>query len=371
MQLTREQVIGYRVAAQQLDRSARSVGGLAVLDIGVQESAGEQARLSFDARLPTTPPTDLFGPGAALALVWSLRGAPHVHRRRDLDTLTRALYPLSEADATQRLNETGPSVRRAGIPALEQFTTAVTAMRAVVGRPMAKGAASTAVTKALPEPMRRKCRACRTSHISDPAMRVSALAAGLELQPETSPPVLQPRTAAQQVSAPDLAALAALARAYLTLLGPATPGQVAGYLAARRADVERAWPKALAEVQIGATTAWLPEERLGALRGASRPELVRLLGAFDPYLQARDRDLMVADQALHKVLWPVLGRPGAVFVDGDVVGTWRPKASGAKLRLDVTAFAPLAPDVWEQVDAEAGRVAAVRGYDTVAVHRTE
>ena len=42
-------------------------------------------------------------------------------------------------------------------------------------------------------------------------MRASALAAGLELQPEHVAAGAEPRTAAQQVSAPDLAALAALA----------------------------------------------------------------------------------------------------------------------------------------------------------------
>ena len=122
-----------------------------MLDIGVQDSAGEQARLAFDARLPNTPRSDAYGPDQSLALVWSLRGAPYVHRRGELDELAGALYPLSEADAAQRLNETGPSVARAGISALDQFTTAVEAMRDVVRKPMGKGAVSTAVTKAIPK----------------------------------------------------------------------------------------------------------------------------------------------------------------------------------------------------------------------------
>ncbi|MDQ6851341.1 MAG: winged helix DNA-binding domain-containing protein, partial [Actinomycetota bacterium] len=63
MDVTREQVIAYRVAAQQLDRSAAKLGDLAVLDLGVQDAAGEQARLAFDARLPDTPPVDAVGPG--------------------------------------------------------------------------------------------------------------------------------------------------------------------------------------------------------------------------------------------------------------------------------------------------------------------
>ena len=87
--------------------------------------------------------------------------------------------------------------------------------------PTAKGAVSTAVSKAIPAAMLRNCRACGTSHISDSAMRASFLAAGLELQPDTSPPVLQRRKGARLASKPDPKALTELVRAYLTLLGPA------------------------------------------------------------------------------------------------------------------------------------------------------
>lgn len=367
MKVSREQVIAYRIEAQQLHRTGTQARSLAVLDIGVQDAAGEQARLAFDARLPKPPREDLFGPDSSLALVWSLRGAPYVHRRGELNALARALYPLSEADAAGRLNETGPSVQRAGITALDQFRTAADAMREAVRKPTAKGAASTAVTKAVPKVMRRECRACKTSHISDSAMRSTFLAAGLELQPDTSPPVLQRRKGARLASSPDLKALGTLLRAYLRLLGPATPVQVADYLGARRADVDQAWPDDLVEVQVGKAKAWLPPECSKLLASPPDADLVRLLGAFDPYLQARDRDLIVPDKAVQKALWPVLGRPGAVFVDGEVAGTWRPKASGKKLTLVVEEFAPLPAPVREQLEAEAERVGAVRGYDTVAV----
>ncbi|MDQ2750019.1 MAG: winged helix DNA-binding domain-containing protein [Actinomycetota bacterium] len=367
----RDQVIAYRVAAQGLHRTGRSVGKLAVLDIGVQDASPELARLSFDARLSSPVPADGIGPKEPLALVWSLRGAPHVHLRADLDAVARALYPLSEADATGRLNETGPSVGRAGIPALEQFDLAVDAMRAVVRKPMGKGAASTAVTKRLPDVMGRNCRGCHAVHISDSAMRPAALAAGLELEPGTAPPVLHRRTGSKVVKQVDVRALHRLIKAYLSLLGPATQADVAGYLDARRADVAEVWPDGLEEVSVDGQVAWLPAGQADELTAAPPPEVVRLLSAFDPYLQARDRALIVPDKALHKVLWPVLGRPGAVFVDGEVAGTWRPKSSGKKLTLKVEAFAPLPPSAWKQIEAEAQRVAAVRGAADVTVSRVE
>lgn len=377
MKTTRRQVIAYRVAAQGLHRdAAAAVRDLGVLDIGVQEAMGHPAALAFAARLPLSvpvgPPDVAIGPGHRLALAWTLRGAPHVHHRRDLDLIGRVLWPLSEADAVGRLNESGPSVQRAGISALEQFGLAVDAMRSVVTKPTTKGAASTAVTKMLPPPMRRDCRACKTKHVSDSAMRAAAPAAGLEIEPGTAPPVLVPRAGATLPDAPDAAAVAQFAVGYLTYLGPADVGEFAGYLEARRADVATAWPdEALVEVPVEGKRRWLPEGQLAALRSAPAPDVVRLLGPFDPYLQARDRELIVPDKTLHKLLWPVLGRPGALFVDGEVVGTWRTKASGKKIMITVDASAPLPATVWKHVETEAERVAEARGASDVTLKRAD
>ena len=375
MDVSREQVLAYRVAMQGLHRSGSAVGELGVLDLGVQEAMGHPAALAFAARLPASvsvAPGDLaIGPGHRLALAWTLRGAPHVHRRRDLDAVAAALWPLSEADAAGRLNESGPSVRRAGIPALEQFRLAVDAMRDVVTSATAKGTASTEMTKRLPAPMRHDCRACKTRHVSDSAMRCAAPAAGIETEPGTAPPVLVPRPRAKLPSGPDPKAVAALARSYLTYLGPAGVGEFAGYLEARRADVQDLWPDDLVEVSIAGRPAFLAEQHLSALRRSPAPELVRLLGPFDPYLQARDRELIVPDTSVYKTLWPVLGRPGVLFVDGEVAGTWRTKASGKALTITVEAFGPLPPTVWTQVDAEAERVAEARGAADVRVIRAD
>jgi len=374
MKTTRSKVIAYRIAAQGLHRdAAKGVRDLGVLDIGVQEAMGHPAALAFAARLPVdvaVGPTDVaIGPGHRLALAWTLRGAPHVHRRGDLDALARALWPLSEADATGRLNESGPSVTKAGIPALEQFQLAVAAMREVVTVPTAKGTASTEVTNRLPKPMRHDCRACKTQHISDSAMRAAAPAAGLELEPGTAPPVLVPRDGAQLPSEPDPGAIRELATRYLTYLGPAAVGEFAGYLEARRADVATAWPNDLVEAFVDGRPAWLPEAQVDALRGAPPVAgLVRLLGPFDPYLQARDRDLIVPDKAVQKILWPVLGRPGVVLVDGEVAGVWRTKTSARKLAVNVEAFAPLPPRVWKRIEAEAIRVGEVRGASQITVN---
>ena len=113
----------------------------------------------------------------------------------------------------------------------------------------------------------------------------------------------------------------------------------------------------------------LPGERIDALRSAQETELVRLLGPFDPFLQAGDRTLLVPDTTVHKALWPVLGRPGVLLVDGDVLGSWRSTATRTRLTLAVEPFAPLPQRVWTQVEAEAARVGEARRLKDIAVTR--
>lgn len=363
MQLTRQQVIAYRVASQGLLRDGSSVDELAVLDFGVQDTSGS-ARLSFDARVrrPVASPDSL----ALTATVWTLRGAPHVHRRTDLDRLAAALWPLSDADALNRLLASAP-LRKAGIGGLDAFTTALAGLRKIVTAPMGKGAASTALTRATPDGLHRYCRACKATHVYELILRFPTLAAGVELEPGTSPPVLVPRAKAVVPDAVDVKALQDLVRTYLRLLGPGTDADVADYLGARRADLAKVWPDDLVEVDVEGRSGWLPADAAKAARRPRKPRLTRLLGGFDPYLQARDRDLIVPDKAVQKTLWPILGRPGVLFVDGEVVGTWRPKSAKARLQLHVEAFAPLPPAIRREVDAEAERVGAVREATDVDV----
>jgi winged helix DNA-binding protein len=370
---SRAQVLAYRAAAQGLHRDTAAPHDLAVLDIGVQEAMGHPASLAFANRLTpgarVKPDAVAIGPGHRLVLAWTLRGAPHVHRRAELNSLAAALFPLSEDDARARLGETRSSIEQKGMSALDQLGHAVAALRDVVTAPTDKGTASTQVSARIPAQLLRPCRACGTSHVSDPTMRTAALFAGLETEPGTSPPVLLPRKGATSPSQADVAALGELAHAYLRLLGPATVGDFAGYLQARRADVAEVWPGDLVDVDVDGRPASLPSDRVDALREAPAPDVVRLLGPFDPYLQARDRDLIVPDKAAHKVLWPVLGRPGAVLADGEIVAAWRPKTVGKKLTITVDAFGAMPKGVWSQVQDEAQLVATARGAADVAVKR--
>ena len=68
-----------------------------------------------------------------------------------------------------------------------------------------------------------------------------------------------------------------------------------------------------------------------------------------------------------KDLWRTLGRPGAVVVDGEVLGTWRPKTSGDQLTVTVDLWRRPTTRERSKVDEGAERLASFRGVDLKAV----
>ncbi len=85
------------------------------------------------------------------------------------------------------------------------------------------------------------------------------------------------------------------------------------------------------------------EADIDQLRADGPSPTLRLLGPFDPYLQLRDRELLVDRAADRKDLWRTLGRPGAIVADGEVKGTWRPRTSGKKFTVQA--------DLWHDLSA--------------------
>ncbi len=354
--VTRSEVLGFRVRSQQLDRESGSLADTAVLDIGVQDTGPDGARWALAAR-GVAPPPEHPPPEEELATVWTLRGAPHVYRRADLPGVAAATAPFSDADAGKRIFDAAAPLRAAGIPNLVALDVIAGAMRSIVTAPMVKGEMSTRLTAVLDEPYLRSCVPCGAVHAHEQAFRLAALRAGLELEPGTSPPVLRPVPGL--VPADEVPERLDVVRAYLRLLGPATPALVAGYLDAPVKEVRARWPADAIEVDVEGERRWLLEADLDRL-GPPTPG-VRLLAPFDLHLQARDRSLLVGDPARAKDLWRTLGRPGGVLVDGELVGSWRARRNGSGVDVAVT--------VWDGADAaprgavgeQAERLAGVRG----------
>jgi hypothetical protein len=364
--MRRSEVMAYRIHAQQLDRPRRRrpPTDAAIFDFGIQDTGRDGASWALVNRgVPISSPTEL-EQSADVALAWTLRASPHYYRRDELFDAMVATSPLSEKDAVKRVIGAAKPLQEAGISTREGLAQVATELRAVVSKPLVKGEVSTRLTPRLAEPHRRHCTACQATHAWEIPFRISALYAGLELEPGTSPPVLRrvpewprrtPGPAEEPLTAPKhLQPI----RNYLRFLGPATPQDVAVFLDSAVAEIKAHWPEDAVEVKVEGQTRWWLED---AKPDDHDPDLVRLLGPYDLLLQARDRKLVVPDAQRHKALWPVIGRPGAVLVGTEIVGSWRPRASGDKLSLRLELWDTVNKKVRGAVEEEAGRLAAHRG----------
>ncbi|MFB8228965.1 DNA glycosylase AlkZ-like family protein [Cellulosimicrobium sp. NPDC055967] len=387
--VSRTAVLAARWHAQQLDRApgtAASPADVAVLDLGVQDTGPDGAAWALAVRgapaaRPGTLPPDL-------ALAWTLRGAPHVYRRADLGDVAVATAPLSEADAAKRVFDASKPLRAAGVAVLDALRTEARLERELVVDPTVKGDLSSRLSPRLPEPHLRWCRSCGATHSYEQTFRLAALQAGLELEPGTSPPVLRrvpgldpPLYGRLGVEAePRLDVV----RGYLRFFPAASVQDVAGFLDAPVKDVRGRWPDDAVRVDVpdadpGARPVdrWALADDVEQLAGAAArlrdaragagTPVVRLVGPYDLYLQLRDRATLVPDAARAKDLWRVLGRPGAVLADGEVVGTWRPRASGRRLTVLTDPWVSWDAGLADAVGEQAERLRAFRDAASVTV----
>jgi hypothetical protein len=160
------------------------------------------------------------------------------------------------------------------------------------------------------------------------------------------------------VPPPDVDALDArleLARRYLHIFGPATSQAFvrwAGIASRQGVAAFEALRGSLTPVRTPVGDAWILTRDEPTFRAARGPEApARLLPSGDTYflLQGADRELLVPDADRRGELWTPRVWPGALLVEGDVVGTWR-RSQGT---LAVQAWRRLSRAARDAVEAEA------------------
>jgi hypothetical protein len=360
VQVDRDQVMAYRVAALGLaERVKDRPGDLPLLDLGVQEYTPGSLQVGLAARTSAELDDD------RLVMVWAARGAPHLHRRRELRALAEALWPVSDADATARIqSQQIPEGMKLGI---EAFTATAEAMHKIVTRSIPRGEASTAVSKMVPRSLTYDCKSCKARHIAGNVWQHASFAGGVLVESRGKDATLGPIKNWRGVVSENKG-FDRLIRLYLRMLGPATPVEVAKYFGSSTAEIKKVWPDDLAEVTVDGRKRWLPADAVDDLSGARKASGVRLIPPMDALLQARDRDVLVPDKKHQKELWRILGNPGALLVDGEIAGVWRSKMSGRKrVDLTVTPFGSLSAKNRKAVETEAAEVARARAVPDVTV----
>ena len=146
-----------------------------------------------------------------------------------------------------------------------------------------------------------------------------------------------------------------LARRHLHVAGPSTPASY-GQWAGLRSGHAKATFADLADELVPVTTpvgsGWILASDEPSFRADPDPPApARLLPSGDSYwlCWGADRDLLVPDAAQRARLWTSRVWPGAVMIDGEIIGTWRRSGHAVTIR----PWRDLPATVHDAVEAEA------------------
>jgi hypothetical protein len=371
--ISRRDLLRFRVRRHQLDRPPGTARSRLpdILDYGIQDTGGDGAAWALAIR--GAPP----GRGG-IVLAWTLRGAPHAYRRDDIRDIAVATAPYTEDDASKRVFTASKPFRAAGLPILDAMRTMADHQRRIVTKPPVKGEVSRCLAQDLDDTFLRWCNPCQAIHPYEQLFRLPALQGGLVLDWDTSPPVLRRLTKVKPLYLQKLATEAVsrfdVIRNHLRFYPGARVRDVAEFIDAPMKVVKAYWPTDSTEVTVkDDPTAGKVEPRfvldadVDQLRAEGPNPTLRLLGPFDPYLQLRDRELLVDKAASRKDVWRILGRPGAIVLDGEVMGTWRPKTAGKKFTINADLWRPLPRAARKELGDQAERLAAHRDVTLAGV----
>ena len=317
LELTRRQILAFRRQVGALDQ--RLPPGRRSLRLaawaGLQDSMPRAALLSIHARVERTNPSTW--EDSSLVQLWGPRYSTYVVAARDLAVFSLGRMP--DGGATRRVAEE-MAARLHSLPGGTRMTD-----REAGG--------------ALGENPNRLRYAALTGTV---VIRwEGARAPAVWTVP---PPQVDPGEARLE-----------LARRYLHVFGPTTPtafAQWAGIGPREGVSAFEALGSSMTQVRTPIGDAWIlsrDEPTFRAAAGQAAP--ARLLPSGDAYflLQGADRELLVRDAARRRALWTPRVWPGALLVEGEVVGTWR----RAKATVTVQPWRRLSRAAREAVEAEA------------------
>jgi hypothetical protein len=310
LELTRSQILAFRRRVGALDErlppGARSLRRAAWA--GLQDSMPRAALLSIHARVEGTHPSSWEDP--SLVQLWGPRFSAYVVPTRD-----RAVFSLA------RLPDDERGRRRAEEIAARLH--AVLAGRRLLDREVGLG--------------NRMRYAAATGTVLIRWEGARAPTVWTVPRPDVDP----------------LDARRELARRYLHVFGPATSASFATWAGITAAQAQAAFDRVdLTLVRTPIGDAWILSRDAPELRASAGPvAAARLLPSGDAYylLQGADRELLVPDAANRSALWTSRVWPGAVLVDGEIVGTWR----RAQATVTVEPWRRLSRAEREAIEAEA------------------
>jgi len=331
--MSRMQVLGHRWRVGALDgrlpsepASIRSAAWA-----GLQDSMPRAAVLSLHARIENTGPDDWAHP--ELVQVWGPRHSVFAVPAEDVAAFTLGRLPAAGA-ARRRAEETADR--------LERF---------LAGRRMTYRAAGEGLG------------------VHPNSLRYAAATGRVLLRWEGSgQPVVW---TVDPPGVPEREARLELARRFLHVLGP---GTVTGFskwagVTQKEADATMAaLEDELVTVRTPVGVGQMLADDVAAAGEVDPPATVRLLPSGDAYYLrwGADRGLLVPDARRRSDLWTARVWPGAMLVDGEIVGTWR----RSERRVDLNPWHRLSADQRGAIEVEAASL-PIPGEGRITAHWSE
>lgn len=378
---TRRQVLAFRLRRQHLARrlgSARMADATATCSLRNSPPGSAQVALlarvngvsedRVSAALSDRSLVEIHGPLMVPALV----------RPEDVPVFTVGGIGTDDASLREKFGKAAAkALAQAGIRPTDALTRVVEAARAeLAGAVRSTSELSAAMTARLPE-MSYWCERCGSRHIYEELFRLPGAVGIYCIAPRSGRGVAYVRVdewVGREVPAFGSAAAKSagreLLRRFLRCYGPATPDDFADWTRIGVADARQRFTELaddLQEVNWGVRPRWILREDSDELRGARPPSGVRLLPPGDPYLLARDRATLIPDPSKRKVVWPSLGAPGTLVVDGEIAATWRSQKKSGVLRVQISYFDRPIAKAAALIEQEAQLLAELRGCRTAEV----
>ena len=346
--LTDDAVRSLRVRAQRLagHRRARAATVVAALT-AVPAQSTPAARLAIRARsaIPTAAGVDRACARGTVVRTWAMRGTLHALAATDVRWIVNLLGPVFAAAGRRRRAQLGlddATCERALAAIQSVLAGSGPLTRAdLVARLAGEGVALDSGTQA-------------PAHLLSYAAMRGLVCRG-PYRDRDEPTYVLLEDWVPPAPGPDGdEALAELARRYLAGHAPAAEPDLRAWSGLPAAAARRAFAliaDELTQVRLDDAAAYVPSTM--DLDPPGGP-VVRLLGAFDPYLLGyRSRELALdAGHAKRIQAGGGIVHP-AVLVDGRIVGTWRLDRRGPSRRLRVEPFGPLPKGSRGPLEAEA------------------
>jgi hypothetical protein len=373
----RDQVLAFRLHGHHLvDRRPLDDLVEVAAACGIRNTPPGSAALALHARVDRLTPAAVdraLAEERPLVEVLGMRSSPYVVPTRDAAVFTLGALPADEESLRGSMLNLAPQLDQAGISALEALNQAVEVAHSELdGRMLARGELSGAMTRRLPDALGPWCAGCRARHVHETLFRLVGVR-GVFVISRAGKDILYVRTdqwLGATLEGDRNQARAELLRRYLRCYGPSTANDFAAWVGIAAGEARRSWDQMadqLVEVDLEGRHAWLHADNIGSFQSPPDPTSVRLLPPYDAYLDQRDRATLLQDKSLHRRVWRILGNPGVVLEEGQVVGLWRAKKKGPRLALSIETFAGLSGQTRAEIETEAQLLAPFRGCTSADV----